>query len=216
MSEVESLVCPLCSAVPASYYHSDIRRDYYLCNRCRLIFVPPRQHLLPVQEKAHYDLHQNNSDDQDYRQFLSRLAVPLTAVLDSGAKGLDFGSGPGPTLSVMLQELGFNMAVYDIFYANDLAVLQEKYDFITTTEVVEHLSAPGDVLDQLWLQIKPSGWLGIMTKIALDHEAFCHWHYKNDPTHICFYHRETFEYLAQRWGGHVKFIANDVVLVHKI
>jgi len=208
-------MCPLCFSRIVVAFYSDIERDFYQCTRCWLVFVPPIYYLSLEQEKAHYDLHQNNPDDLDYRQFLSRLADPLMAKLTIGMSGLDFGSGPGPTLSVMLEESGFDMAIYDIFYANDKAVLQIDYDFITATEVVEHLSKPGEVLENLWLKIKPGGWLGIMTKMVLDQAAFGRWHYKNDQTHICFYSRETFHYLGQYWGALVQFPADDVVLMQK-
>jgi hypothetical protein len=38
------------------------------------------------------------------------------------------------------------------------------------------------------------------------------WYYKNDPTHICFFSKQTMRYLAQQWGVKVKFFANNVVL----
>jgi len=215
MADKYDLVCPLCSGKSIADYYSDQRRNYFQCHLCWLVFVPPCQHLLPEQEKSHYDLHQNNPDDLGYRQFLSRLAQPLMTQLVPGMSGLDFGSGPGPTLSVMLEEAGFDMAIYDIFYADDKAVLQADYDFITATEVVEHLSQPGEVLEHLWSKIKSGGWLGLMTKMVLDKTAFSRWHYKNDQTHICFYSRETFEYLSKKWGASVQFPANDVVLMKK-
>ncbi len=220
MADLCDLTCPLCHDVSHNVasienYCSDKRRDYFQCHQCRLVFVPPWQHLSREEEKTHYDLHENSPNDPGYRQFLSRLADPLIAQLTPGMSGLDFGSGPGPTLSVMLEEAGFEMAVYDIFYANDVSVLQVDYDFIATTEVVEHLSQPGAVLEQLWSRIKPGGWLGIMTKMVLDQAAFGRWHYKNDQTHICFYSRETFDYLGQYWGALVQFPADDVVLMQK-
>jgi len=50
------------------------------------------------------------SADPRYRRFLARLAEPLIAHLPKGARGLDFGCGPGPTLSLMLREAGFACA----------------------------------------------------------------------------------------------------------
>ena len=47
---------------------------------------------------------------------------------------------------------------------------------------------------------------------ALDRDAFAGWHYKNDPTHICFFSRDTFNWLAARWGAELEFIANDVII----
>jgi|TARA_B110000977_G_scaffold187863_1_gene255445 hypothetical protein len=131
------------------------------------------------------------------------------------SEGLDFGSGPGPTLSLMLSEEGHNMAIYDPFYAPDTNVLKQTYDFITITEVAEHLSAPRLELDQLWGLLRPGGWLGIMTKLVIDEPAFAGWHYKNDPTHISFFSRETFKHLAQHWSTEVEFIGDDVILLQK-
>jgi len=208
--------CPLCAAAAVVEYYSDARRDYYQCSQCWLVFVAPWHYLSRDEERAVYDLHCNSPDDQAYRKFLSRLADPLMERLGKGDRGLDFGSGPGPTLSVMLEESGFSTAIYDIFYANDASVLEADYGFITATEVVEHLSEPGKVLDNLWARIKPGGYLALMTKLVLDRAAFSRWHYKNDQTHICFYSRETFGYIGQKWGAEVEYPADDVILIRKM
>lgn len=153
------LTCPLCAATDARHFHRDARRDYYRCERCRLVFVPPPQRLAASAEKAVYDQHQNRPDDPGYRHFLSRLYSPLLARLPPGARGLDFGAGPGPTLSVMFEEAGHPMAIYDPFYAPDERALTAEYDFITATEVVEHLFAPGPELERLVALLpRGAGW----------------------------------------------------------
>ena len=215
MSCSQSPCCPLCQATSVEEYWSDAKRDYYQCNLCQLVFVASWQHLSREQEKAHYDLHQNSPNDYRYRQFLSRLADPLMVGLEAGAKGLDFGSGPGPTLSVMLEEAGFSVNIYDIFYANNALVLQLEYSFITATEVVEHLSQPGEVLENLWSKIKPGGYLGLMTKLVTDKDAFSRWHYKNDPTHIRFYSIKTFQWLAISFNWTLEVIDKDVIFFTK-
>jgi 2-polyprenyl-3-methyl-5-hydroxy-6-metoxy-1,4-benzoquinol methylase len=108
------------------------------------VFVPPRWYLTTEAELAQYNLHQNDVGDAGYRQFLSRLALPLIARLAPGAHGLDFGCGPGPALAHMLRESGFEVALYDIFFYPDAGALEAKsYAFICATEVVEHLHHPG-------------------------------------------------------------------------
>ena len=109
--------CPLCHAQEPALYHQDRRREYYQCATCALVFVPSEQHLSAADEKAEYDQHQNSPQDTGYRRFLGRLFNPLATKLAPGARGLDFGCGPGPTLSVMFEEAGFDIDVYDIFYA---------------------------------------------------------------------------------------------------
>jgi hypothetical protein len=111
------LYCPLCEATAVMDYASDKIRNYVSCGKCRLVFVPNKFHLSPSDEKEIYDQHQNSPDDSGYRVFLSRLLTPLVERLEPNRTGLDFGSGPGPTLSVMLSEKGHEMDIYDPFYA---------------------------------------------------------------------------------------------------
>ncbi len=211
----ERPTCPLCAAAHCSHYHRDARRDYLQCPCCALIFVPPAYHLGPAAERAVYDQHQNSPDDAGYRRFLSRLFTPLAAELAPGDRGLDFGSGPGPTLSVMFEEAGHPMAIYDPYYAPDSAVLAGEYDFITATEVVEHLAAPGRELERLVALLRPAGWLGLMTKRPTSHAAFAGWHYILDPTHVSFYSEQTLRWFATAYGLAVRFPADDVALLHK-
>ncbi|NLS13681.1 class I SAM-dependent methyltransferase [Vibrio sp. SM6] len=207
--------CPLCHHVDITPFYRDKRRDYLQCTRCHLVFVPEFQRLDAQTEKAHYDLHENNAEDAGYRRFLARLATPLSEKLGENATGLDFGCGPGPTLSVMLEALGHRVALYDIYYHPDRAALDKTYDFVTATEVIEHLYQP-DIVWQQWLNlVKSGGWLGLMTKMVIDAEAFANWHYKNDPTHVIFFSRATFAFLAERDKLELEFIGNDVILLRK-
>lgn len=207
--------CPLCACSRCEHFHRDARRDYYRCDTCRLVFVPPEQRLSPDRERAVYDQHQNRPDDLGYRRFLGRLFEPLARRLAPGARGLDFGSGPGPTLSLMFEEAGHPMAIYDPFYAPDPAVLERPYDFITATEVVEHLFAPGRELARLAALLPAGGWLGLMTKRVTDDEDFAGWHYILDPTHVVFFSETTFAWLARHLAMTVEFPAADVVILQK-
>jgi len=210
------MICPLCGSDESSAYHQDKTRSYRLCNCCNLVFVPPEHHLSPIEEKANYDLHDNQPDDPGYRNFLGRLFEPLAERIPVGAKGLDFGCGPGPTLSVMFKEAGHDVALYDAFYQADEAVFDDRYDFITLSEVAEHLSQPGPELERLWNCLKPGGWMGIMTKRVIDQEAFARWHYITDPTHVCFFSDRTFQWLAERWSAaDMVFVGKDVVLFNR-
>ena len=210
--------CPLCHAENVAHFFADKFRDYLRCQTCHLIFVPTKFHLSLAAEKSEYDQHQNSPTDSGYRKFLSRLFEPLQQAVSQTGKlshGLDFGSGPGPTLSAMFEEVGHIMRIYDPFYAPDKMALDTQYDFVTASEVVEHFRKPADNLDQLWSLVKPNGTLGVMTKLALDREAFSRWHYKNDPTHVAFYARETFQWLAQRWDAELEFFGKDVILIQR-
>lgn len=209
------MICPLCEIRQVQLFWRDQQRSYLRCDQCSLVFVPRDYHLSPDAEKAEYDHHRNDPGDLGYRKFLSRLFEPLCDRLPAEAKGLDFGSGPGPTLAPMFVEAGFDMAIYDPFYAPDRSVLQNPYDFISCSEVVEHFHSPGRELQTLWELLDVEGWLGLMTKLVIDQQAFSRWHYKNDPTHVAFFSQETFVYLARKWDARLEFIAPDVILLQK-
>jgi len=211
----ESAHCPLCRGTETEAYWQDQRRSYRQCQRCALVFVPPEDHLSAEAERAEYDLHQNHVDDLGYRRFLARLAEPLLERLSPGDRGLDFGCGPGPALAAMLEEAGHPVSLYDVFYAPEPAALARCYDFITATEVVEHLSRPGEELDRLWPLLRTGGWLGVMTKLVRDRDAFATWHYKNDPTHIAFFSVDTWAWWAGHYEAELTLLGSDVILLHK-
>jgi len=207
--------CPLCQSGKTHHYHTDKRRDYFQCSDCHLVFIDPNQRLPEKEERAQYDLHENNSGDEGYRRFLSRLASPLMEKLSTHSHGLDFGCGPGPTLSLILEEAGHSVELYDVYFYPNQTALQRQYDFITATEVIEHLYQPDRVWQQWMKGLKSGGLLGLMTKLVIDVEAFSNWHYKNDPTHVIFFSRRTFEFLAKRDNLQLEFIGNDVILLRK-
>lgn len=207
--------CPLCGAADPVNFCRDARRDYLRCRSCRLVFVPPAYFPDREAERAEYALHENDPGDAGYRKFLSRLAEPLAERLEPGARGLDFGCGPGPALAGMLEEAGFRVTLYDPFFFPDRAALAATYDFITATEVVEHLHRPGAELSRVWQRLAPGGYLGIMTKLVLGREAFASWHYKNDITHVSFFSRETWEWWAAQRNASLEFIGSDVILLQR-
>jgi SAM-dependent methyltransferase len=220
MTEPESHTCPLCGGKRIAPYHRDKARDYRHCQTCNLVFVPPVQHLTAANEKAHYDLHDNQPDDPGYRRFLDRLFTPLNQRLAPNSRGLDFGCGPGPALAQMFEAAGHAVALFDPYYAPDKSVLSARYDFITLSEVIEHLAEPGKALDNLWNSLAPGGWLGVMTKRIRDQEAFRTWHYILDPTHIGFFSVATFQWLTEHWSSMgvsatLVIAGNDVVLIEK-
>ena len=212
--------CPLCNHDDTIAYHQDKVRPYLNCQNCDLVFVPPVHHLRAVEEKAYYDLHDNQLYDPAYRHFLDRLFSPLNQRLNPESCGLDVGCGPGPALAKMLEEAGHTVALYDPFYAPDKSVLSRDYDFITLSEVVEHMARPGKELKYLWTCLNPGGWLAIMTKRVRNQDAFKTWHYITDPTHISYYSETTFHWLTRHLSAPaapatLTIIGNDVVLIQK-
>jgi 2-polyprenyl-3-methyl-5-hydroxy-6-metoxy-1,4-benzoquinol methylase len=209
------MACPLCAASDTADYYRDRVRAYRQCRLCLLIFVPRDYHLSAGAEKAEYDKHRNSITDPGYRRFLQRLAQPLSERLPPACTGLDFGCGPGPALADILRGAGFTIECYDPYYYPDRRPLQQRYDFITATEVIEHLAHPREELPRLWQLLRPGGILGLMTKLVIDRSRFSRWHYIRDPTHIAFYSRYTMVYIATMLEADIEFIDNDVMLLCK-
>ncbi len=206
--------CPLCSTPSTTIYFTDTFRDYHQCPHCQLVYADSRSYLDPLEEKSRYDLHNNDPMDLRYRKFLSRVFDPVKALISADAAGLDFGAGPGPTLSLMFEETGHDMEIFDLFYANHPEVLKPKsFDFVTCTEVIEHVQDAKHLVPKLLGLLKEGAPLAFMTKLCTGLEQFKNWHYKKDPTHICFYSIETFEYIANTFNCDLQFHGDDVIIL---
>jgi len=205
--------CPLCAGPSRPFHRTD--RDFLRCGACALTFVPASQHLSPEAERARYATHRNSPEDAGYRAFLDRLLAPLSARLPAGARGLDYGSGPGPTASVMMRERGFAMTDYDPFFAPNEPEPGAPYDFLVCTEVAEHLRRPAEVFARLDALLAPGGTLGVLTGVLEDDAAFPSWWYHKDPTHIAFYRPETLAWVADRFGWTLERPSRDAALFSK-
>jgi len=207
--------CPLCGSRRIPPFAVREGRRFLRCRRCDLIFLDPAQRLGPGEERARYETHRNDPADPDYRAFLDRLLGPLVERLTQGARGLDYGSGPGPTLSRMLTEAGYPTVDYDPFFAPREEVLDRRWDFVTCSETAEHFFDPGREFRRLDRMLAPGGWLGLMTGIVTDDVDFGTWWYVRDPTHVAFYSPETLSWIAADRGWERVPVGDTVVLFRK-
>lgn len=164
-----------------------------------------------AEERARYETHENDPADPGYREFLDRLAIPLAERLRPGMQGLDVGSGPGPTLSVMLEERGFPTEIWDPIFAPDPAPLGKTWDFVTCSETVEHFHDPARDWARLFRLVRPGGWLGVMTEPFGD-ESLESWWYARDPTHVALYRPATLAWIADRWHADLERPARTIAL----
>jgi len=208
--------CPLCDSLETQEFLRGPQRDFWKCHHCQLIFVPSQFHLTKIRERERYELHQNNPQDEGYRSFLNRLCKCIIPKLGSGSRGLDFGSGPGPTLSLIMKEQGFQVTDYDPHFSPQRELLDRTYDFITCTETVEHFYQPRKeflLMDQL---LEQRGWLGIMTGMVQEEKRFSGWHYQREPSHVCFFRRKTMDWIAEWRSWRVEYPGRDVTLFQKL
>ncbi|WP_368227485.1 class I SAM-dependent methyltransferase [Aeromonas sp. R1-1] len=206
--------CPLCAS-HRSYPLPVAGKRYHRCLVCELVWLDEADHLDEAAEKAVYDGHDNRVDDPRYRTFLMRAFGEVLSRVPTPACGLDFGCGPGPALVAMGREAGYDMVGYDKFYADFPELLTRQYDFITSTEVIEHIAEPRTVLAQLWDCLKPGGLLVLQTQRVLSDERFKNWRYRHDPTHIVFFAEASFQVLAASWQAELSFPHADVAVLQK-
>jgi len=215
--QISKQICPLCSG-PGRFFYADHKRgwDYYRCEHCELTWLDSKHYLSREAEHAHYTQHENDPSDPNYRAFLGRLWQPLRAKLAPGAHGLDYGSGPGPTLHLMAREDGFECKHYDPCFHPDKSVFGQQYDFITCSETAEHFHDPAAEFRQLHALLKPGGWLGLMTSRLMPDTDFANWHYRREITHVMYYSDATFEWLSGHcsWNS-PEHISGSVTLMQK-
>lgn len=208
--------CPLCNSEENQKYYTDVNRDYLKCNNCNLVFVPFSFYLSESDEKKRYNLHINTVDNLGYVSFLNKLIIPILKKLKAKDCGLDFGSGPNPVLSLLLKNKGYLMDTYDIFFNKDNSVFLKKYDFITATEVIEHLYNPLFEIERLWKLLNVNNYLALMTTLLFDNQDFSKWYYKNDLSHVCFYSLDTFYWIADYLKAELEIIDDNVLFLKKL
>jgi len=201
--------CPLCHSTDLK----EIANSFYDCSQCRGIFRDSSDHLSPTDEKARYDTHNNDVNDEGYQNFVSPITNAILKDFTSHHKGLDFGAGPGPVISKMLNEQNYQIVQYDPFYAPKPELLKGTYDYIACCEVVEHFADPAREFALLNKLLKPGGRLYIMTDIYREQSPFLEWYYKDDPTHVFFYREETFRWLKEAYNFNLLRIEGRLVVL---
>jgi SAM-dependent methyltransferase len=190
-------------------------RTYCFCNCCKLIFTDAQYHLSKKTSAEHYVYHENGPHNKGYVQFLERVIKPSLPFLDVDMIGLDYGCGPSPTLSILLNNHGLKCYNYDPVF--EILHPYSQYDFIFCTECYEHFFCPADDISHITRLLKRRGILGIMTEQWEDLEQFSHWYYKMDPTHVSFYHYKTMLHICEAFGFKIIYKDNKrVVIMQKI
>ncbi|MDO9181419.1 MAG: class I SAM-dependent methyltransferase [Bacteriovorax sp.] len=190
-----------------------LRESATECTHCALVFKNPKNYYTHTKDVLRYSTHNNNHEDQGYIDFLNLLVNPLVPFLPIKFMALDFGCGPGPTLSLLLEKIGGVVENYDPIFFTNSKVLENTYDVVTCSEVVEHFKNIETDWALLTSLVKPGGILAIMTLFITEQINYKSWWYKNDPTHIVFYNEKTFVYLAERFNLEIVFNDKKSVII---
>ncbi len=193
-----SPTCPLCNSI-ATLFCEKPKHLFYKCTNCDGIFRPKDTFLTAEDEKAHYEKHNNDVFDERYQTFVSPIVNAILQDFSTEAKGLDFGSGTGPVIAKMLTDKGFQVQNYDLFFANDVSLLNQKYDCVSCCEVMEHFHNPYQEFELLKSLLLPKGKLYCKTAVYNHQKPFENWYYKDDFTHVFIYQPKTLEWIKSEF-----------------
>lgn len=186
---------PLCVFCGSAATHSQtyttrrthVSTVYHRCAVCGGVFLAAACRVPPAVEKARYDEHNNTLADPRNRayfeDFLGAVLAALAALGVTRAQTarwhvLDYGSGPAPSLVLLMRERGvFASAVgWDLYYspapgtagaAGDavLSTLDSaaQYDLVTAQEVVEHFADPLGNWKRMAGAVRRGGYLAVAT-----------------------------------------------------
>jgi 2-polyprenyl-3-methyl-5-hydroxy-6-metoxy-1,4-benzoquinol methylase len=191
--------CPLCNST-ASLFCDKPKHLFYKCSNCDGIFRPKHTFLTAEAEKEHYEKHNNDIFDERYQAFVSPIVNAVLQDFSPEAKGLDFGSGTGPVIAKMLIDKGYQVQNYDLFFANESSLLNEKYDYVSCCEVMEHFHQPYKEFELLKSLLLPNGKLYCKTAVYNNQTLFENWYYKDDFTHVFIYQPKTLEWIKSEFS----------------
>ncbi len=191
--------CPLCQGKSRRFYESS-KQLFNICSQCDGIFRDQSQLLRFQEEKERYINHVSSLEDMGYYLFISPIIDEVNAHFSKNSLGLDFGCGHTPVLSKHLLKAGFKVLEYDPVFFKNHDVLDKKYDFIVSCEVIEHFYHPKKEFKQLFHMLKDDGKLICKTHPYNDGINFADWYYKNDPTHVFIYQDSTFEWIQKAFN----------------
>lgn len=205
------MICTLCGSALIN------KRDayYYDCDKCKAIVLDEKLYLSPDKEKAIYENHNNDVTDVRYQNFVSPITNFVFENYSAEHKGLDFGSGTGPVISSVLINKGYNIVQYDPFFAPNKNTLNQRYDYIASCEVFEHLFKPKVEIDRLLSLLNDKGSLLIMTMLYNEEIDFNDWYYRRDPTHVFIFKKETIEFIAKEKNLEIDSITDRFIALRK-
>ncbi len=203
--------CTLC----LTSIQDKIDDEYYDCPVCRALVKDPSLYPDEEKERSRYLTHNNDVNDLRYQKFTSPITNYISDHYSKDHIGLDFGCGTGPVISKVLQDAGYKVLQYDPYFANHPENLKLTYDYIAACEVVEHFYDPDKEFKKLHNLLNTSGSLAIMTHLYEEEFDFRTWYYRNDPTHVFIYRKETFDYILKEFGFSECIIENRLIVLKK-
>lgn len=179
-------------------------KPYWQCPDCGGIYLDRAARPDPEAEKIRYEAHNNSALDPAFRAYLARFIDPVLETAGAVRTVFDYGSGPEPVLSTMLSERGYDVRLYDPYFAPDTVRFPAGADLVVCHEVAEHFFEPRVDFALMADCVAPGGFLAVGTKLLPDggdcarvRERFSAWWYREDSTHVSFYTERALDLCAR-------------------
>jgi len=206
--------CALCGSTTTAFAVVQ-NRAYHQCVICNGISLHPSHFLSDDLEKKRYETHNNDVTDPGYQRFVSPIVDAILTDYNPLDKGLDFGSGTAPIITVMLKNQNYNIDSYDPFFDPNPKALETTYSYIACCEVMEHFYNPNQEFALLHGLLQENGSLYCKTNLYDSSINFDSWWYKNDATHVFFYTKETLHWIKKYYNFNEIQISKELIIFRK-
>lgn len=232
MKNEDPVKCPVCGYAKTHYFVTKNDYSFNQCNECDFVFLNP----MPSQDELNEQyMDAEKEAEPTYNKAGSRLRrafikLPRFLPYALNKNTLDFGCGGGfiaHALSyVARNSTGIDISANAVEYAKQrfkranyfcmdfvqLLETKEKYDFVYSSEVIEHVSDINLYMRVLEHLVKKSGYLYITTP-DLGHpkvpEDITKWDVFWPPIHVQHFTQKTVTKLFERYGFKIlKFYYN--------
>lgn len=209
--------CSVCGKTMRDWRDERGGLPYWVCEGCGLVQMREEEWVSVEQEKARYETHNNTPENEGYVRMFEEFLAEIEPYTRNVRRVLDFGCGPGPVLAEMMRKKGWEVDVYDPFFAPGEGWQAKKYDLVVCTEVFEHLKEPMKEMWKLAGVLSVRGVLVVMTRFYPREEGlFREWWYRRDETHVSFFTPLTLARMASECGlGMVMTDGEKVVVLEK-
>ena len=203
--------CILCNSATKPYFKTKTKK-YFKCENCQAISMDFKNFPTKEYEIKRYSEHNNDVNDVRYQNNVSPIDNEVLKDFTPKNNGLDFGCGTGPVITKLLRDKDYPITTYDPFFHNNLEALNKSYSFIVCCEVIEHFHNPLKEFKLLKSLLKPNGKLYCMTDLFSETINFKTWYYKDDHTHVIFYHKNTIRWLKEFLGFSKATVNNRLII----
>lgn len=193
------LRCLLCNSQAVLLYEIH-KKKYYKCQKCFSLMLDPLNYLSSEEEEARYRIHNNDIDDPSYQKFVAPIVKAVKDNYNINNLGLDYGAGPGPVATSLLEKEGYVLSLYDPYFHRYPQNLLKNYDYIICSEVIEHFHKPYEEFNRLNNILNKKGSIFCLTSLYDEYLDFRGWNYKNDETHVFFYHKRALEWIRDEFN----------------